>query len=55
VFEGMRQVLLRNEFSVRLLFNALGLNVLYMTLGTAIYLAAIRDARRKGMLLQMGE
>jgi ABC-2 type transport system permease protein len=55
VFEGMREVLLRNEFSVRLLFNALGLNVLYMTLGTAIYLAAIRDARRKGMLLQMGE
>ena len=55
VFEGMRQVLLRHEFSARLLFNALGLNVLYMTAGTAVYLAAIRHAREKGMLLQMGE
>jgi ABC-2 type transport system permease protein len=55
VFEGMRQVLLQNEFSVRLFFNALGLNVLYMTLGTAVYLAAIRYARQRGMLLQMGE
>ena len=55
VFEGMRQVLLHNEFSVRLLFTALGLNVLYMTVGTTVYLAAIRYARQKGMLLQMGE
>jgi ABC-2 type transport system permease protein len=55
VFEGMRQVLLENEFSARLFFNALGLNVLYMTAGTAVYLAAIRYARERGMLLQMGE
>jgi ABC-2 type transport system permease protein len=55
VFEGMRQVLLQSEFSARLFFNALALNILYMTAGTAIYLAAIRYARERGMLLQMGE
>ena len=55
VFEGMRQVLLHQEFSARLFFTALGLNVFYMIGGTAIYLASIRYARERGMLLQMGE
>jgi len=55
VFEGMRQVLQHQEFSSRLFFTALGLNVFYMIGGTAVYLAAIRYARERGMLLQMGE
>ncbi len=55
VFEGMRQVLQHQDFSGRLFFTALGLNVFYMIGGTAIYLAAIRTARERGMLLQMGE
>lgn len=55
VFEGMRQVLLHREFSVELLLTALVLNVFYMIAGTAVYLAAIRYARERGMLLQMGE
>ena len=55
VFEGMRQVLLQHEFSFRLLLTALALNVIYMIVGTAVYLAAIRYARERGMLLQMGE
>ncbi|MEO7760315.1 MAG: ABC transporter permease [Casimicrobiaceae bacterium] len=55
VFEGMRQVLLHQEFSIRLFFTALGLNVLYMIAGTTVYLGAIHYARERGMLLQMGE
>lgn len=55
VFEGMREVLLRHTFSFDLFFTALGLNVLYMIAGVGVYLLAIRHARERGMLLQMGE
>ena len=55
VFEGMREVLIQHTFSIDLFITALLLNVLYMIAGTAIYLRAIRTARERGMLLQMGE
>jgi ABC-2 type transport system permease protein len=55
VFEGMREVLLHHTFSFDLFFTALGLNALYMIAGVGVYLLAIRDARERGMLLQMGE
>jgi ABC-2 type transport system permease protein len=55
VFEGMRQVLLRHTFSFGLFFNGLALNAVYMAAGVWVYLAALRDARERGMLLQMGE
>ena len=55
VFEGMRGVLLDHVFSWHSFFAALGLNVIYMIAGVSVYLLAIRDARQRGMLLQMGE
>ena len=55
VFEGMREVILQHTFSFSYFFKALGLNVLYMAAGIAVYLASIRYARDRGMLLQMGE
>ena len=55
VFEGMREVLIQHTFSIDLFITALLLNVLYMIAGTAIYLRAIRTARERGMLLQVGE
>jgi len=55
VFEGMREALIQHTFSVRLFAIALALNAGYMVAGTAVYLAAIRYARTRGMLLQMGE
>ena len=55
VFEGMREVLLQHTFSFNHFFAALGLNVVCMVAGIGVYLLAIRDARERGMLLQMGE
>jgi ABC-2 type transport system permease protein len=55
VFEGMREVLLQHTFSVGHMLAALGLNVFYLAGGVAVYLWAIRDARERGLLFQMGE
>jgi len=55
VFEGMRAVLLHGSFDTRLFFQALALNGVYLAVGAGLYLAAIRYARKHGLLLQMGE
>ena len=55
VFEGMRAVLFTGIFRADYLFNALALDVFYVTLGAAGFLFAFHDARRRGVLLQMGE
>lgn len=55
VFEGMRAVVRDHVFRVDLFWNAVGLNVIYMFLGLMLYLLAFREARRRGLLLQMGE
>jgi ABC-2 type transport system permease protein len=55
VFEGMREVLMQHVFNWSHFAAALGLNALYMVAGVCVYLLAIRDARERGMLLQMGE
>ncbi|MGH8802375.1 MAG: ABC transporter permease [Casimicrobiaceae bacterium] len=55
VFEGMRGVLLRGVFDTALLYRALALDALYLCLGVALFAAAVRGARRRGTLLQMGE
>jgi len=55
VFEGMRAVLLEKTFLWREFWTAVGLNVLYMVGGIALFLAAFNGARRRGMLLQIGE
>jgi ABC-2 type transport system permease protein len=55
VFEGMREVLMQHVFNWNHFVAALGLNALYMAAGVCVYLLAIRDARNRGLLLQMGE
>jgi ABC-2 type transport system permease protein len=55
VFEGMRAVLLKGEFRSDLFFAALLLNGAYLTLGAGLFLFTFRIARRRGLLLQVGE
>ena len=55
VFEGMRAVLLKGEFRSDLFFAALGLNCVYLALGAGMFLFTFRIARRRGLLLQVGE
>ena len=55
VFEGMREVLLQHVFNWSHFGYALALNVVYLAAGIGVYLLAIRDARERGALLQMGE
>lgn len=55
VFEGMRSVLVDGVFPLDRLFYAIGLNVLYLTAGIGAFLYAFHIARRRGLLLQMGE
>ena len=55
VFEGMRSVLLQGVFRWDHFWIALGLNVVYVALGAAVFAWAMRNARDRGALLQMGE
>lgn len=55
VFEGMRAVLQDGRFDTGLLLNAAALNILYLAIGCAGFLGMFRVARRRGLLLQVGE
>ena len=55
VFEGMRQALFDGTFATGHFFAAVGLNLLYMLVGGAIFLGGFRNARQQGALLQQGE
>lgn len=55
VFEGMRAVMFQHIVRYDHLAWAAGLNVVYLMLGVAVFLFAIRVARQRGLLLQMGE
>ncbi|MFQ5955033.1 MAG: ABC transporter permease [Kiloniellales bacterium] len=55
VFEGMRAVLFEHAVRWDLLINAAALNALYIALGVAVFLYTVQVARRRGLLLQMGE
>lgn len=55
VFEGMRAVLFDGVFRWDLFWRAAGLDVLYLGLTTALFLGVFRVARRKGLLLNLGE
>jgi ABC-2 type transport system permease protein len=55
VFEGMRAVLFAQHFRLDYLLRALALDVVFAAAGAALFLAALRDARRRGALMQMGE
>ena len=55
VFEGMRAVMFENLFRWDLFFAACGLNVLYLTAGAGVFLLTFQTARRKGLLMRLGE
>ena len=55
VFEGMRSVLLQGAFRWDHLWAAAALNLVYLAIGATIFAWAMRDARNRGALLQMGE
>jgi ABC-2 type transport system permease protein len=55
VFEGMRAVMFDGVFRHDLLWRALGLNVLYLALGIAVFMAFFQSARKRGLLHQIGE
>lgn len=55
VFEGMRAVLLDGTFPWYHFWAAAALNVVYLALGATLFALAVRHARNRGALLQMGE
>lgn len=55
VFEGMRSIVIDGVVRFDALAYAAGLNVVCMALGLAVFLGLFRVARRRGLLLQVGE
>jgi len=55
VFEGMRALLFTQTFRMDLFFNAVALNLVYLGFGVAVYLVVFRAARRRGLLINVGE
>jgi len=55
VFEGMRAVLMEHQVRYDHLAAAIGLNVLYISVGSGLFLYAFQVARRQGSLLHSGE
>lgn len=55
VFEGMRALILRQEWMPELLWKALSLNLLYFLFGLFAFWFSLRSARQRGLLLQSGE
>jgi ABC-2 type transport system permease protein len=55
VFEGMRAVLIEKTFKPDLLVTAAWLNAVWFAAGAAIFLLFFRAARRRGLILQIGE
>jgi ABC-2 type transport system permease protein len=55
VFEGMRAVLIEHRFPSGQLMAAAGLNAAYLAVGIAVFLYAFHVARRRGLLLHIGE
>jgi len=55
VFEGMRALMFDQVFRFDLLWHAVLLNVVYLGAGVGVFLAVFRSARRRGLLLNVGE
>ena len=55
VFEGMRSILKDGVVPYGLMVNALALNLVYLAAGTGVFLYAFHVARKRGLLLQVGE
>ncbi len=55
VFEGMRAILIDGQVRGDLLLRAALLNLLYLSIAAATFLYSYQVARRRGLLLQIGE
>jgi ABC-2 type transport system permease protein len=55
VFEGMRAVLIDGVVRTDLLLHALIADLCYLALGSGLFLYAFHVARKRGLLLQVGE
>jgi ABC-2 type transport system permease protein len=55
VFEGMRAVMFDQVFRADLMLQAGALNLLYLAIGTGVFLMAFTSARQRGLLLHIGE
>ncbi|MDD1650832.1 MAG: ABC transporter permease [Methylococcaceae bacterium] len=55
VFEGMRAVLRDQVFPMEHFISAAWLNLVYLGVGLGLYAFAFHIARKRGLLLQMGE
>ena len=55
VFEGMRAVMFEGVLRADLMVQAAGLNVVFLFAGIGMFLKAFNSARRRGLLLQIGE
>jgi ABC-2 type transport system permease protein len=55
VFEGMRELMFTQVVRSDLMWQAVGLNLAYLAAGAGLFLLAFHGARRKGLLLRVGE
>lgn len=55
VFEGLRALVLEGQFRGGDMLIAFALNLVYLSLGYAVFRWLLEDARRAGSLVQMGE
>jgi ABC-2 type transport system permease protein len=55
VFEGMRAVLIDHTVRLDLMITGVALNLVWLAVGVAGFLIFHRQARERGMLLQVGE
>ncbi len=55
IFEGMRDVVVQGTVDLRLIAAAFALDALWLAAGAGVFFALLGSARRRGMLLQIGE
>ena len=55
LFEGMRAILIEGTFRMDLLVDAVALNALWLSAGLGGFLFFVRQARQRGLILQLGE
>jgi ABC-2 type transport system permease protein len=55
VFEGMRTLIMQQQFRADLMVEAFALNALYFAAAVIAFLALLESSRRAGSLLQTGE
>ena len=55
VFEGMRAVMFEHTVRVDLLWQAVGLNAVFLMVGSGVFLKAFHSARERGLLMRVGE